>query len=113
MQYSNAGAFVAACLNDDETLIGDPWQGAYGVTFTVEDGAAAVELAAHLARFGIYPSTVLTHGEFGRVDEIRTRVYGKGDQENLLDVTQGQLTEERRLQLSNLVRLFHLARSAA
>jgi hypothetical protein len=47
---------------------------------------------------------VLTHGERGAVEEIRTYLYGKTEQRDLLEYTERLLSEERREQLSDLVR---------
>ena len=102
--YREAAETLAAALNDAKrSLIGDPREGVYKVSFTTSDMKEAMTFARQLARIGIVPTTTISHDEFGNPIHAHVNVHSKTAQQHLLEVTESKLNQVRRKRLEDLV----------
>ena len=109
LEYQEAAAAVAAALADEKrSLIGDPREGDYKVSFTTDDMGEAMQHAKQLVRLGVVPTTTIRHDrEFGYPFAAEVNVWDSTDQKKLLRITGETLPPARQRALKDLV----LARS--
>jgi hypothetical protein len=89
---------------DRRSLIGDPREGVYKVSFTTNDMKEAMTLARQLARIGIVPTTTISHDvQFGAPIFAHVNIYAKTDQKCLFEITESKVDQARRKQLEDLV----------
>jgi hypothetical protein len=105
LDYLESAAAIAAALDDAKrSLIGDPREGVYKVSFTTNDMKEAMTIARQLARIGIVPTTTISHDvQFGHPIVAHVNIYSKNDQRRLLNVTESKLKPEQCKRLSDLV----------